>query len=296
ERDKQTFLFAPKEQIRQWYQSSLDLEPRLAGFGPLLTGDPSMQFCLQAARRNLGDFQTPQTWYTHFVSRQPDGPWRSAALAELWLANRSGAPPKPTLKCRYADTKPLLDGNLADACWQGKPSKLQNAAGDTVKERPTEVHFAYDHEFLYISLKCTHPANCYAPPVKPRTRDADLRGHDRVSILLDLDRDYCTCYHLQIDQRGCVCEDCWGDKTWDPRWFVAVHSEPTCWLIEAAIPLAALTSDGITAGRAWACNVVRVLPGRGVQALSLPAEAPEEALRPEGMGLLIFTQEQNQKH
>ncbi len=293
ERDKETFLFATKEQVLQWYQSSLVLEPRLAGFGPLLTGDPSLQFCLQSARRNLGDFQAPQKWYSQFVSRQPDGPWRSAALAELWLISRNGAPPKPVMNCRFADERPMLDGTLADPCWQSKPSKLQNAAGDTVKECPTEVHFAYDHDFLYISLKCAHPSNCYAPPVKPRTRDADLRGHDRVSILLDLDRDYCTCYHLQIDQRGCVCEDCWGDKTWDPRWFVAVHSEPTCWVAEAAIPLVALTSDGITAGRAWACNVVRVMPGRGVQALSLPAETPEESLRPEGMGLLIFTQNQN---
>jgi photosystem II stability/assembly factor-like uncharacterized protein len=296
ERDKQMFLFATKEQIRQWYQSSLVLEPRLAGFGPLLTDDPSLQFCLQAARRTLGDFQTPQKWYSHFVSRQPDGPWRSAALAELWLTNRTGAPPKPMLTCRFVDKRPLLDGNFNDACWQNKPSKLQNAAGDTAKECPTEVHFAYDHDFLYVSLKCTHSANSYTPPVKPRTRDADLRGHDRVSILLDLDRDYCTCYHLQIDQRGCVCEDCWRDRTWDPRWFVAVHSEPTCWIVEAAIPLVALTSDGITAGRTWACNVVRVLPGRGVQAWSLPAEVPEESLRPEGMGLLTFTQEQKQKN
>ncbi|HEY7329670.1 MAG TPA: YCF48-related protein [Gemmataceae bacterium] len=296
ERDKQTFLFATRDQIRQWYQSSLVLEPRLAGFGPQLTGDPSMQFCLQAARRNLGDFETPQKWYTQFVSRQPDGPWRSAALSELWLINHTGAPPKPVLTCRFADSRPLLDGNLTDACWQSKPGKLQNAASETVKECPTEVHFTYDHEFLYISLKCSHPANYYVPPVKPRTRDADLRGHDRVSILLDLDRDYCTCYHLQIDQRGCVCEDCWGDKTWDPRWFVAVHSEPTCWSVEAAIPLVALTSDGITAGRAWACNVVRVLPGRGVQAWSLPAEVPEESMRPEGMGLLIFTQTQVEKN
>jgi hypothetical protein len=71
-----------------------------------------------------------------------------------------------------------------------------------------------------------------------------------------------------------------------------VHSEPTCWVIEAAIPLVALTSDGITSGKAWACNVVRVVPGRGVQAWSLPAEVPEETLRPEGMGLLIFAQDQ----
>ncbi len=295
ERDKQLFLFATKEQVRQWYQSSLVLEPRLAGFGPLLTSDPSLQFCLQVARRNLGDFQTPQKWYSHFISHQPDGPWRSAALAELWLVNRSGAPPRPVLTCRYTDQRPLLDGNLNDPCWQSKPSKLQNAAGDTLKEWPTEVLFAYDHEFLYLALKCTHPAHCYTPPVKLRTRDAELRGRDRVSILLDLDRDYCTCYHLQIDQRGCVCEDCWGDKSWDPRWFVALHSEPRGWVVEAAIPLAALTSDRITAGRAWACNVVRVLPGRGVQAWSLPAEVPEESPRPEGMGLLIFTQSQPPK-
>jgi photosystem II stability/assembly factor-like uncharacterized protein len=290
--DKQKFLFATKEQVFQWYQSSLVLEPRLGGFGPLLTDDPSMQFCLQSARRNLGDYKTPQNWYSHFVSRQPDGPLRAAALAELWLLNQNGAPPKPALTCRFTAARPLLDGDLADACWQSKPSKLQNSAGDTVKEYPTEVHFTYDREFLYLSLKCTHPADRHVPPVKPRTRDADLRGHDRVSILLDLDRDYCTCYHLQVDQRGCVCEDCWGDKTWDPRWFVAVHSEATYWVVEAAIPLAALTSDHISAGRAWACNVVRVLPGRGVQAWSMPAEVPEEALRPEGMGLLIFTQNQ----
>jgi photosystem II stability/assembly factor-like uncharacterized protein len=288
--DSQKFLCTGNAQIRQWYQSSLDLEPRLAGFGALLTGDPSLQFCLQAARRTLGDLETPKKWYSHFASRQPDGPWRSAALAELWLLNSTGAPPKPVLTCPFTATRPLLDGKADDACWQSKPSKLQNAAGDTLKECPTEVHLSHDKEFLYLLIKCNHPAASYVPPSKERTRDADLRGHDRVSILLDLDRDYCTCYHLQVDQRGCVCEDCWGDKSWDPRWFVAVHSEPACWVVEAAIPLVALTSDHLSASRAWACNVVRVLPGRGVQAYSLPAEAPEETLRPEGMGLLLFTQ------
>jgi hypothetical protein len=97
-----------------------------------------------------------------------------------------------------------------------------------------------------------------------------------------------------VDATGCVAEDCWGDKTWDPRWFVAVNREPTAWTVEAAIPRVALTADHITPGKAWAANVVRVLPGQGVQAFSLPAEAPEEALRPEGMGLLLFAQELQQ--
>ena len=61
-------------------------------------------------------------------------------------------------------------------------------------------------------------------------------------------------------------------------------------MVEAAIPLAALTGDAVTPGRAWCGNVIRTIPGKGVQAWSLPAEAPEEALRPEGMGLVIFTE------
>src|SRR5205085_4468963 len=146
----------------------------------------------------------------------------------------------------------------------------------------------YDQDFLYLALRCRHPAEGYVAPVKARTRDADLRRHDRVSLLLDLDRDYTTYFHLQVDQRGCVCEDCWGDRTWDPRWFVAVKSDEKSWQIEAAIPLTELTGDTVTVGKAWACNVVRVLPGRGVQAASLPADVQP---RPEGMGLLMFAQE-----
>ena len=69
---------------------------------------------------------------------------------------------------------------------------------------------------------------------------------------------------------------------------MAIHSERDSWQMEAAIPMIELTGDAVTAGRAWACNIVRTLPGRGVQAWSLPAEVQP---RPEGMGLLMFVQE-----
>jgi photosystem II stability/assembly factor-like uncharacterized protein len=284
-------VLASKTRTRQWYQGSLDLEPRLAAFGPLAANDPALQFCLQASRRNLGDREEPLKWYSQFAARQPEGPWRSAALAELWLARRVGPSPKPVLACRHTDTRPVLDGQADDPCWQhNQPVRLQNAAGETLAEYPTNVRLAYDKDFLYLLVQCKHPTERYVATVKGRGRDADLRCFDRVSILLDLDRDYSTCYHLQIDQRGCVCEDCWGDRRWDPRWFVAVRGSPEGWMAEAAIPLTLLTGDGVTLGHAWACNVVRVLPGRGVQAFSLPAEVPEETLRPEGMGLLLFSQ------
>ncbi len=291
-----------KSEARQWYENVVAFQSRLAAFGPVYANDPPMQFCLNAARRNLGDVETARNWYAQFSQRQPEGPWRDAALAELWLLNRSGSPPKPILECRQTDTRPFLDGKLDDKCWQGvKPLVLRGAdprdrEGDPKKptwtdDYRTEVYLTYDREYLYLGLVCRQPKEKYVAPVKPRPRDADVRPFDRVSLLLDVDRDYSTAYHLQIDQRGCTCEDCWGDLSWNPKWFVAVKSEPGLWQIEAAIPLAELTSDPVSLGKTWACNVVRVVPGQGVQAFSLPADVEP---RPEGMGLLTFVPDRRQ--
>jgi photosystem II stability/assembly factor-like uncharacterized protein len=275
------------EGTRRRLQEALENGKRLMDLGPLFTDDPSVQFSVQAARRNLGEFNAANDWYSKFAHRHAEGPWRDAAAAELWLARRLGPPPKPVTLCRHFEAAPFLDGQLDEACWQGgQPLVLKDAVGATAKEYPTQAWLGYDKKFLYLALRCQHPADRFVPPAKVRPRDADLRPFDRVSLLLDLDRDYATCFNLQVDQRGCVCEDCWNDRSWNPRWFVAVKSEPTCWRIEAAIPLAELTGDPITPGKAWACNLVRVLPGRGVQSWSLPADVQP---RPEGMGLLMFS-------
>lgn len=275
------------DETRRRNQEAVDDAERLVAFGPLFADDPSVQFPVQCARRNLGQFNEAQTWYASFAQRHAAGPWRDAAAAELWLAQRAGQPPKPVATCRETSAAPFLDGKFDDACWQAAETlHLKDAVGATAKEYPTEVRLSHDTKFLYVALRCQHPADRYVAPVKVRPRDADLRAFDRVSLLIDVDRDYATYFNLQVDQRGCLCEDCWNDRTWNPRWFVALKSEPTCWRIEAAIPLGELTGDAMNAGKAWACNVVRTLPGRGVQAWSLPADVLP---RPEGMGLLMFT-------
>lgn len=274
-------------ETRKWYQGALEIESRLTAFGPLFGNDPSLQFALAAARRNLGSFDEAKAFYQEFAARQPDGPWRSAALAELWLGNRSGTPPKALAMCRLADSRPYLDGKLDDECWQKAPIlKLKPAGGDPLTDFATEVKLAYDKEFLYVAVRCAHPSDRFTPPTKIKQRDADLTGHDRVLLSFDLDRDYGTSFNLQVDQRGCAREDCWGDKSWDPRWFMAVQGSPSGWTMEAAIPLTTMTGDNMAPGRAWAFNVARVVPGRGTQAWSLPADGDE--LRPEGMGLLMF--------
>jgi tetratricopeptide (TPR) repeat protein len=283
---EKNFLFG-NAIAKQWYEESLQIEPKLMTLGPLFANDPSIQFCLQAARRNLGQVEEAQKWFGQFASKQPPGPWRDAALAELWLVNRTGTPPKPVASCRLTDTKPYLDGKFDDACWQNaKPLVLRNASGTTAEQYPTEVKLAYDKDFLYVAITCKHPTDKYVAPAKNRQHDADVSSFDHVDLLLDLDRDYHTCFHLQVDQRGCVRDACWGDLSWNPSWFVALNSTKESWQVEAAIPMLELTGDAVTIGKTWACNVTRVLPGRGVQGWSLPADVDP---RLEGMGLLTFT-------
>lgn len=285
----QRTLLGSQETTRQWYRGSLEIGRRLASFGPLYASDPPTQFCLQSAQRNLGDFAGPQEWYGKFKDWVGRGPWHDAAAAELWLNNRSLPAPRKVAMCRLATERPYLDGKFDDPCWQGlKPMVLADAVGQTQQDYPSIVLFAYDQEFLYVALRCQHPAGRRVAPSMPRPRDGDLRPFDRVSLLFDLDRDYSTYYHLQVDQRGWVREDCWGDTSWNPKWFVAVHSTDDFWQIEAAIPLGELTGERITLNTSWACNISRVLPGRGVQSFSQPADVEP---RPEGMCLLLFYQD-----
>src|SRR5262249_5814712 len=161
------------------------------------------------------DVETAREWYAKFRSEHPSGPWSDNAAAELWLANRAGLPPKTFAACRQTATPPYLDGQLDDPCWRGKPPVPAKRVRGTLGDYPTEVWLAYDKDFLYLALRCKHPAGMQVAAVKGRSPDADLRPYDRVGLLLDLDRDYSTYFHLQVDQRGCVCDDCWGDRSWN---------------------------------------------------------------------------------
>ncbi len=289
----QTGNFGAGEATRQWYRGSVDTAEKLAAFGPVFANEVQGQFCLQASKRQLGNFDDPIRWYTRYLNGRPDGAYRDAAAMELWLANRQGIPPKPMAYCRQTATRPYLDGDLQDACWQGgRRLVLKNAQGNTAAEYPTEVALAYDVDFLYFAVQCRHPASGFVPLVNSRTPDADVRPYDRICLMLDLDRDYTTYYHLQADQRGCLADECvvnTPDKSWNPRWFVSCKSDKTGYQLEGAIPLAELTGERITLNKTWAFNVVRILPGRGVQAWSVPADVEP---KPEGMGILVFTQDQ----
>ena len=116
-------------------------------------------------------------------------------------------------------------------------------------------------------------------------RDGDLTSRDRVEILLDVDRDYSSYYHLVVDHRGHTAESCFGDATWNPQWFVAAAGDENYWTAEAAIPLKEIGPEAPQVRTVWAVGVQRTVPRVGFQSLTQPAAI---TVRPEGFGLLAF--------
>lgn len=289
------YRFHSADAILKWHGTCLAFEPKLSAFGPAHARDPAAWLCFHAARRHIGKFAEADAFVKQYFDHTPGAlnlepgkdPWRDCLAAEQWLASRGtfDRAPKPLAVSKYAASRPLLDGKLDDAVWVNAKSVALAGTDDAYK---AEARFAYDDNYLYIAVTCSHPAGKRAEPVAKRTRDADLTGRDRVEIALDLDRDYQTAYRFQIDHRGALAEDCWGDRTWNPKYHVAFASGETAWTAELAIPLVELTGERPSHGKAWAANVTRVTPGVGARAWSGPADGES---RPEWMGLLQFRNE-----
>src|SRR5690606_29083526 len=116
-------------------------------------------------------------------------------------------------------------------------------------------------------------------------RDADLSRNDRVELFLDIDRDAATYYRLCVDVRGWAADECCGDATWDPEWYVAHDGDESHWTIEAAIPWSEIASEAPGADTIWSAGVRRIVPDAGLQSWTSPAAV---SVRPEGFGHLMF--------
>lgn len=253
---------------------------------PALAYEPRVRFAVAVAQRRQGNSGNAQRFFQSLARNRPADAWRGCAQTELWLVDRQEQPPKALWNCRQASSKPRLDGRLDDAVWRAAEVVDLRSPQREDAEWGAVAMLAYDDEFLYVGLSCTRaPGFHYDTSDRPRPRDPDLSDHDRVELLVDVDRDFATYYRLAIDHRGWVAESCWHDATWNPGWFVASGGDENAWTAEAAIPLAELVADAQAAKTVWAVGVQRIVPGVGFQSWTQPS-APE--VMPEGFGYLIF--------
>jgi photosystem II stability/assembly factor-like uncharacterized protein len=270
-----------------WGQGSLEAAKNLQKVSPLAWSDPAVQFPVAAAHRMLGNEKDAEKFYTTFALGRELGPWADAARGERWIRDRQGTSPKQIIVSRRAAAPPRLDCAFDDPVWKAASlARLENVLRTNAEDWQTQLRVAHDTQFLYIALECYSNSGERAAPVRPRAHDADLAAQDRVHLYFDLDRDYATYYHLAVDGRGCVLADCWGDRTWNPAWYVASDGDEHGYRIEAAVPLAELTDAPPRDGTIWAFNAVRVVPGQRILAWSRPADVQP---RPEGFGYLVFS-------
>ena len=277
----------PQPQVRsERLQKALALAAQIQHSRPDLMMEPAVGFPLAAVDRQRGELRQAEHFYANRIRLAGRDCWWAAAMGEPWVVQLQGRPPKPVLECVPAPVRPRLDGRLDDAVWQAaRPVELHSLRGDDA-DWPASVMLAYDNQFLYLAIRCRQaPGARYPAASGPRTHDADLTGHDRVEFYLDLDRNFVTYDRLAIDHRGFTADDCWGDATWNPQWFVACASADGFWTAEAAIPWDQLAAEPPKPKSVWAIGVQRIVPGVGFQSWNQPAAGD---VIPEGFGYLLF--------
>ncbi len=146
---------------------------------------------------------------------------------------------------------------------------------------------AYDDQFLYVAIAARLAEQLdYNVEERTRQRDADLASHDtELSCCSTSIASWTTYFRLVVDHRGWAREDCWGDASWNPRWFVAAAHDAESWICEAAIPLSELSTEPVGPNTTWALGLKRIVPGAGLQSWTRPATVQ---IAPEGAGYLIF--------
>lgn len=280
-------------EMRDWHKRAEELASQLEMQSPGLFRTPEIQFPLAALRRTTGSVAKSDAIFRGYLSRSTDPATKSLAEREIWLMLATAQVPQAIAICQPTAERPRLDGVLADPCWQESrdlrltTEALTDGLSDSPEPNATLVMTSYDNEFLYIGLSV--PRLEGAPLDRPqqagRTHDADLSKHDRVTICLDVDRDYTTWYEFSVDQRGWTCERCWEDRRWNPTWYVATDADATHWRIEAAIPWSELAASPPRRGTVWGTAITRTTPTVGLQSWTHP---PATRPRPSSFGLLKF--------
>ena len=261
-------------------ESTSEKSAELPGAGGPTTGFPST-----AAQSPTIDRERPMP-EGEFI-----GPARTTPEGRLSGGDRPAAEKEPIGGDRPAAEKGASGGKRPTAKEEATaPDRFGSEPSAPDSRPPTqqaaEVRLAYDTQFLYIGIRCPkQPGLEYPASGGPRPRDPDLADQDRVEIFLDLDRDWTTYWHLTVDHRGWTGEACWGDRSWNPQWFVAAQADAHHWTVEAAIGLHQLTGFFPKANSVWTIGVQRIVPGVGIHTFPDVGNRP---LQPGEFGLLIF--------
>ena len=140
-----------------------------------------------------------------------------------------------TLLIPPTDSKPVIDGKLGDELWKQAPALTVEPSSGA--NRPFHLRAAYDSETLYLAVTCD------GAPTKaePAERDANVWTDDCVEIWASSGSGRRRrIYHFIVNAVNAVYDSAAGDRAYNPDWRHATGRTPKGWVLEAAIPRAAL--------------------------------------------------------
>lgn len=216
------------------------------------------------------------------------GPFALFAKAELQSVNGAASSSLPTINLARQDTKPFLDGNLTDSCWESATEIHLTSANSQMPQPAADcmVMMAWDDEHLFLAARMENVHGRQQQPDRTvdRLHDASHETRDRIQFQFDTDRDFVTGFEFTVDETGQTSDRCWQARNWNPNWYVADASDDATWRFEAAIPRSELNAGPIRPGDIWSVKIIRTAPG--VVQQNLPPTDANTAT--DGYGLLRF--------
>ncbi len=171
-----------------------------------------------------------------------------AIAAALMLCVAVAAQPS-LLTAYYADTPPLIDGQLDDTCWQGASAATPfvRATGLGQPEEQTIVRMCWDERNLYLGIRANES---YLEPrlnmlelvrAEHTQRDAAIFSDDVVEVFLQPPgASYC---HLAVNSIGTIFDQRDMDTSWDAQVEVAARRGADAWTAEIALALESLQAS-----------------------------------------------------
>jgi len=178
-------------------------------------------------------------------------------VAVLAAASSAG---EPLLTAYRAGAAPVIDGSLDDACWDAASATspfLSNAGAGIVAEQ-TEARVCWDEAHLYLGIEAfeslLNPALNMLHLVRAERSGPDAAVWTEDSVEVFLQPPGPAYYHFAANSGTGTYESEGMDGSWDCAWQCVARRGEKSYVVELAIPLAALAAE--PTGE-WRLNIAR---------------------------------------
>lgn len=170
--------------------------------------------------------------------------WLVPVMLLTGLITGIGVCDQPIIKAVTAETAPVIDGDISDACWKQAPSTsdFYFPENDVQADEHTTAWLCYDQKNIYLAFSCTdsQPDKIMAEQKK---RGGDIGKDDWVGFDLDCYGDYNHVVWFDVSAGGVQVENIGSDVSkieWRGDWNAASKRQSDGYTVEIAVPFSIL--------------------------------------------------------